>query len=430
MTQETFEMISEIMYVYKIVIQIVLFLLIWKVFYPMRIKESIFLIWNKKAFIRVIFVSLLYLSLHSLCFLIANSAYQYLINELMKNQTIESIDDMLWVYQNTTIGMIVMIFLYTILFGAMIFGIKKVVTKTYPMNWIECIFLSVLNIVGWMFAQMVAKIMIVKIDTEVFFLFDEKVELLWWIPFMAALLYCGEMAVLYSHQKYVEKQMEKELLFIENQQIQVMKQRLEDVEGFYGNIRKVRHEMRNHMTNIKGLVAREQYEELESYIQELDDSIQALEYRYVTGNPVTDVLINDKWRQAEKLGIKFEVDFHYVSNISVYDIAIVLNNLLDNAIEACEKVVSEQRYIQLILKRRNRFLLLEVENSFNGILKWENGSRIPVTIKRNDLPDMLMEHGIGLKNVKDVANRYYGDLDIKVKENIFKVTVMLQEKED
>lgn len=427
MTQETFEMISEIMYVYKIVIQIIVFFMLWKVLYPMNWKDSILQIWKKKEFIRVIFVTLLFFNLHSLCFLIANSAYQYLINELMKNQTIESIDDMLWVYQNTTIGMFVMIFLYTILFLAMIFGIKKVVSKTYPMNWIECIFLSVLNIVGWMFAQMVAKIMIVKIDTEVFFLFDEKVELLWWIPFMAALLYCGEMAVLYSHQKYVEKQMEKELLFIENQQIQVMKQRLEDVEGFYGNIRKVRHEMRNHMTNIKGLVSNEHYEELEKYINNLDETIQELEYKHTTGNPVTDVLINDKYRCAEKLGISFEIDFQYQSSISVYDMAIVLNNLLDNAIEACEKVDEKERYIKLILKKKNRFVLVEVENSFDGIVKWQNGSNFPSTTKKID---STMEHGIGLKNVKDVANRYYGDLDIKVKDNIFKVTVMLQEKED
>lgn len=273
--------------------------------------------------------------------------------------------------------------------------------------------------------------MVVKINTEVFLLFDEKTEFLWWIPIMAILLYCGEIAVIYSHQKYVEKQQEREMLFIENQQIKVMKQRLEDVESFYGNIRKVRHEMRNHMTNIKGLVASEQYQEVETYIHELDDSIKALEYKYSTGNAVMDVLINDKWRQAEKLGIQFDVDFQYNSTISAYDMAIVLNNLLDNAIEACEKIELEKRLIRLRLKRKNRFVLVEVENFFDGILKWENeiarNSGFPVTTK---YADSFTEHGIGLKNVKDVANRYFGDLDIKVNENIIKVTVLLQEKEE
>lgn len=52
-----------------------------------------------------------------------------------------------------------------------------------------------------------------------------------------------------------------------------------------------------------------------------------------------------------------------------------------------------------------------------------------MTTKQSDLPDILMEHGIGLKNVKNVADHYLGDMDIKIKNAVFKVTVMLQQKE-
>ena len=48
-----------------------------------------------------------------------------------------------------------------------------------------------------------------------------------------------------------------------------------------------------------------------------------------------------------------------------------------------------------------------------------------MTTKQSDLPDILMEHGIGLKNVKNVADHYLGDMDIKIKNDVFKVTVML-----
>lgn len=335
MTETTFAMLSDIAYLYKIILRIVLFLFLWKVFYPMKFKDSILQIWRKKEFPTAVFLNALYWNLHSLSFLIANSMYQFIETKLMSGYEVETLLDMDYVYKSMAIGLLVMFMIYTMLFLAMILGIKKINGKGSSLNWVECMFLSVLNIVGWMFAQMIGKIMVVKIDTEVFLLFDERTELLWWIPLMAVLLYFGEMAVIYSHQKYVEKQQERELLFVENQQIKVMKQRLEDVESFYGNIRKVRHEMRNHMTNIKGLVASEKYEEVENYIHELDTSIQALEYHFSTGNPVT-----------------------------------------------------------------------------------------------TKDTDNLIGHGIGLKNVKDVASRYYGDLDIKVNENIFKVTVLLQEKED
>lgn len=54
----------------------------------------------------------------------------------------------------------------------------------------------------------------------------------------------------------------------------------------------------------------------------------------------------------------------------------------------------------------------------------EKGTLFPSTTK-----SQVREHGIGLKNVKDVANRYFGDLDIKVNNKIFKATVLLQEEE-
>lgn len=80
-------------------------------------------------------------------------------------------------------------------------------------------------------------------------------------------------------------------------------------------------------------------------------------------------------------------------------------------------------------KEKNHFLLIEVENSFDGKVIWEDGGIVPMTTKQSDLPDILMEHGIGLKNVKNVADHYLGDMDIKIKNDVFKVTVMLQQKE-
>ena len=47
--------------------------------------------------------------------------------------------------------------------------------------------------------------------------------------------------------------------------------------------------------------------------------MQELEYKYVTGNAVTDVIINDKCRRAEKAGIRFDADFRYGGEIPVFD---------------------------------------------------------------------------------------------------------------
>ncbi len=165
-----------------------------------------------------------------------------------------------------------------------------------------------------------------------------------------------------------------------------MKQRLEDAENFYGSIRRVRHEMKNHMTNIKGLVASEKYDEVESYIEKLDETIQTMDYKFNTGNAVTDVIINDKYQKAENAGISFQVKFNLgeTDTISAFDIGIILNNLLDNAIEACEKLEQEQRYINLTLKKKNHFL--EYKGYFNE--KMNSLYTHPSQRNRNDIIDI------------------------------------------
>lgn len=185
------------------------------------------------------------------------------------------------------------------------------------------------------------------------------------------------------------------------------------------------------MANIKGLVAGEKYGEAEKYVEKLDETIQELDYKFSTGNAVTDIIINDKYRRAVKSGIVFQVGFAYreTDTISAFDMGIVLDNLLDNAIEACEKTEREKRYISLSMKRKNHFLLIEVENSFDGKVEWREGESRPRTTKQGGMPDMLPEHGVGLKNVEDVADRYLGYMNIRADGGVFRVTVMLQQKE-
>lgn len=387
---------------------------------------------RKRDFEKTVFVLLLFYNFHALSFLVSDGIYQYVMDGMFYGLDLESEDFLSRMYSRSIICQVVLFFSYTFVFLFMVEGIRKVAKKPFLMKWQDVLFLSILNIVGGMLAGIVRDLSIVQIEGGIFLMFDERREMIWKIPVMALFIYAGEISACYIYQNYRKLQQERQKHFVEEQQIKAMKRRLEEVEGFYGSIRKIRHEMKNHMTNIKGLVAGEQYGELENYIEKLDETIQTLDYQFYTGNVVTDVIINDKYQKAVKAGIEFQVKFVYeeTNTIPVFDIGIILNNLLDNAIEACEKQKQEQRYIHLILKKKNQFLLIEVENSFDGELRWEDGDSIPMTMKQSDLPDILMEHGIGLKNVKDVAERYLGDMSIKIKDKVFKVTVMLQQKNE
>ena len=112
----------------------------------------------------------------------------------------------------------------------------------------------------------------------------------------------------------------------------------------------------------------------------------------------------------------------------MFDMGIILNNLLDNAIEACEKLETGKGFERLLLKGKKQFLILYVENSFDGAVPISKGSPLPPTTKQSILPGIITEYGIGLENVRDVAERYFGSVNIKVKGDVFQVTVMLQQE--
>ena len=465
MSQPAFEMINSILDIWKIVIQAIMFLVLWAAafrekkskrdgvaavlfilanigigFLPcaawVRYGVSAFVIMGyagicyKKQIGKAVFVMLAFYNLHCLSFLIANSIYMKITGVMMKSLDAMQESYMQQVYQCLSVGMAVSVLFYTALYVAMAVIFHSLIKGEAVMAWQDIILLSILNFVGSMIAGVVNGLLIVRINTDAFVLFDEKPDLLWKIPMIAVLIFAGEAALIYFWQRYRILLAERQKHFVEEQQVKAMKKRLEEAENFYGSIRKVRHEMKNHMANIKGLAGAGEYGEIEEYVRRMDETMQELEYKYVTGNAVTDVIINDKCRRAEKAGIRFDADFRYGGEIPVFDMGIILNNLLDNAIEACEKLEPGKRFIRLVLKRKKQFLLLDVENSFDGAVPVQvRGGSAPPTTKQSTLPGIITEHGIGLSNVREMAERYFGGVNIKVKGDVFHVTVMLQQGE-
>lgn len=158
----------------------------------------------------------------------------------------------------------------------------------------------------------------------------------------------------------------------------------------------------------------------------MDGSISELELTVPTGNPVTDVVVGDTQQKCQKLGVAFRADFHYpvCGGYDAFDVGIILQNLLQNALEACENTGGDGRFIELSGKRRGRFFLVEVRNSFEGNVAF-GPDGLPITTKTED----ASMHGIGLANVRREAEKYMGEVEIKGENRQFSVTVLLQEKQ-
>ena len=209
-------------------------------------------------------------------------------------------------------------------------------------------------------------------------------------------------------------------------QSDLLEKHFEEVENMYRQTRGWRHDYRNHIQTMKAYLAMNEIKKLENYLDELDTDLTTVDTVIKTGNVMIDAILNSKISLAKAKNI--QVDAKAIVprqlNMSEVDLSIIVGNLMDNAIEACEKQETDAggkgRFIRLYSGCRQGMLLLTVENSFNGELKLLQGNLFPATTK----PDGEA-HGIGLHNIRAAAERYRGGVSWEADENRFTLTVLL-----
>lgn len=201
-------------------------------------------------------------------------------------------------------------------------------------------------------------------------------------------------------------------------QIDSIRHHIGQVECLYQNIRGIRHDMANHIMTLERLYASGMTEEARAYSTELKTALAGAAGEIKSGNPVTDVILQEWKGEAEKRKIQFRSDFYYPtgSDINAFDISVILNNALQNAMEhtAAGNAVFVHSY------HRNNAYMIEVSNSFSGGLEWDQDSGLPITSKRK-----ADGHGYGLANIRRVAAKYAGDIVVDIKDGKFCLSVML-----
>lgn len=214
-----------------------------------------------------------------------------------------------------------------------------------------------------------------------------------------------------------EENRQAELLAV---QLDSIRQHIKQVESLYQNIRSIRHDMTNHILTLERLYEGNKEEEAKAYGKDLKTELAQMTGGIESGNPVTDVILQEFKKEAEKRGISFRSEFHYPadSNINVFDISVILNNALQNAVENTGK--EKEKHISIESCRRNNAYIIEICNSFTGNLQWDAESGLPVTSE-----EKKDGHGYGLSNIRRVAGKYAGDIDIALKNEEFCLCIML-----
>jgi sensor histidine kinase regulating citrate/malate metabolism len=158
-----------------------------------------------------------------------------------------------------------------------------------------------------------------------------------------------------------------------------------------------------------------------SYLDQMEDDIKNYELQNKTGNAVLDTVLTGKSLYCDKHGITLTtvVDGKLLEFMDAMDICSIFGNALDNAIESELKIpVKEKRLVHLTVKQQKNFLMIRVENYFEGDLKFKAGS-LATTKKEKGF------HGYGIKSIKYTVNKYGGAVGITAENNWFDLEILI-----
>lgn len=226
--------------------------------------------------------------------------------------------------------------------------------------------------------------------------------------------------VLQGNQKryYEQKALENEYYL--QAELRYFQARQKDQEA----VRRLRHDMKNHLFCIQDLLSRGEKQGLAAYLEELNTRLSKNAGDISLGNEIADAICWEKARLAKEKGIRITADGKISSKAEILptDICTIFANALDNALEYLENSGLANPWIHIGIQNQGNLLCLVFENPVADNIV------LPAEGKTTKNPQH--HQGLGLSNIRQAAERYQGTLrtEIPPEQNgkIFRLEVLLQ----
>lgn len=188
-------------------------------------------------------------------------------------------------------------------------------------------------------------------------------------------------------------------------------------------IRILRHEIANQIQTLKMLVERNNEKlagEIVNAFESIYESMQPLRF---CGNEIINVVLVHKQKEALNKEVKLEIEVSTLPEsmkIDNADLSMILNNLLDNAIEETSKMIdADDRAVNIKIAFKSNSFILEVNNPTDRCDGDFSNKRLKTTKKESEY------HGVGLLLIRKIVKKYDGTMFIMVKNGIFIVRVII-----
>ena len=222
-------------------------------------------------------------------------------------------------------------------------------------------------------------------------------------------------------RKYMSSLIERRIAAYQND---LIAKHCDEVENIYRQMRGWRHDYHNHIQAMVALIDSVVAEDhagtlLRNYLLSLNNDLAAVDTVIKTGNIMTDAILNSKISLAMSKNISVDATATVPKDLRMQniDLCVILGNLLDNAIEACQTITGSEAWIRIYIGMHKEMFYIYVSNSTTGEHK-RLGARYLSTKKQEG-------HGLGLVRIDKIVNKYNGFVDRQNEPGVFATEVML-----
>ena len=217
---------------------------------------------------------------------------------------------------------------------------------------------------------------------------------------------------------YLSDAFKKEM---ENKNLKMQEAYYQDLEKNQLEIRKLKHDLNNHLSVVGNYLEDNQVEEAKEYFSELS-TVYVNQRRDFCKNQLVNNVLNAKYQQAQEHGIDCFINIDVSTLIGIDDISLctIFANTLDNAIEACQKIDNPQeRKLSLKARYHRGCFSYKITNTTAALLN-RNGQLFTTKADKKN-------HGFGLANVREIVENYEGTLEIKTSEQEFSLLLVIMD---
>ena len=231
----------------------------------------------------------------------------------------------------------------------------------------------------------------------------------------AGLILTAAASAVYFIRRYIVSLFDKRISSYQND---IFYKYYGELQHIYDQMRGWRHDYHNHIQAMKALLALGKEAEHIEYLNKLDDDLSKVDTMLKTGNVVLDAILNSKLTLAavKNISVNAKAIVPEEIGISEIDLCVIIGNLLDNAMEACERG-AENKFIRCYIGKHKEMLYISVSNSMSGDVK-KTGKKY-FSSKQSPM------HGFGLARIDRIVAKHGGYVNRQHEEGVFATEITL-----